>query len=248
MLAWEVPWSEEPDRLQPVGLQRVGHDRARMHTHITFSITKVNDHHSINYHFIYLSTLKTLHRWPGYDLCLFFSSSHQAPTHFTMITQMAFFLLIFLGIPWWSSGKDPALSLPRRQVQSLVGEPANCGTPSPAPKKNYPSHLPFTSPTQIASHHSDAKSSLPAFRPEVCRIFALLATIHQGHNLECTLLNEALCWPVNEKNDKWLMPPGNLEYKIQSTRKQKQVKLCWSDPHLSTDVFFSFNAQNNYMK
>ena len=130
------------------------------------------------------------------------------------------------GIPWWSSGQDPALSLPRRQVQSLVGEPANCGTPSPAPKKNYPSHLPFTSPTQIASHHSDAKSSLPALRPEVCRIFALLATIHQGHNLECTLLNEALCWPVNEKNDKWLMPPGNLEYKIQSTRKQKQVKLC----------------------
>ena len=25
-LAWESPWTEEPDRLQPVGSQRVGHD------------------------------------------------------------------------------------------------------------------------------------------------------------------------------------------------------------------------------
>ena len=27
-LAWKVPWMEEPGRLQSVGLQRVGHDRA----------------------------------------------------------------------------------------------------------------------------------------------------------------------------------------------------------------------------
>ena len=26
ILAWEIPWTEEPDRLQSVGLQRVGHD------------------------------------------------------------------------------------------------------------------------------------------------------------------------------------------------------------------------------
>ena len=25
-LAWEIPWTEEPGRLQPMGLQRVGHD------------------------------------------------------------------------------------------------------------------------------------------------------------------------------------------------------------------------------
>ena len=25
-LAWKIPWTEEPDRLQSVGLQRVGHD------------------------------------------------------------------------------------------------------------------------------------------------------------------------------------------------------------------------------
>ena len=26
ILAWKIPWTEEPDRLQYIGLQRVGHD------------------------------------------------------------------------------------------------------------------------------------------------------------------------------------------------------------------------------
>ena len=26
ILAWRIPWAEEPGRLKPVGLQRVGHD------------------------------------------------------------------------------------------------------------------------------------------------------------------------------------------------------------------------------
>ena len=26
ILAWRIPWTEEPDRLQSTGLQRVGHD------------------------------------------------------------------------------------------------------------------------------------------------------------------------------------------------------------------------------
>ena len=25
-IAWKIPWAEEPDRLQSMGLQRVGHD------------------------------------------------------------------------------------------------------------------------------------------------------------------------------------------------------------------------------
>ena len=28
ILAWEIPWTEEPGRLQSMGLQRVGHDLA----------------------------------------------------------------------------------------------------------------------------------------------------------------------------------------------------------------------------
>ena len=31
ILAWRIPWTEEPGRLQPVGLQRVGHDWAAEH-------------------------------------------------------------------------------------------------------------------------------------------------------------------------------------------------------------------------
>ena len=34
ILAWRIPWTEEPGRLQSMGLQRVGHNWA--HTHISF--------------------------------------------------------------------------------------------------------------------------------------------------------------------------------------------------------------------
>ena len=33
ILAWRIPWTEEPDGLQSIGLQRVRHDRATKHTH-----------------------------------------------------------------------------------------------------------------------------------------------------------------------------------------------------------------------
>ena len=31
-LIWEIPWAEEPDKLQSMGLQRVGHDRVTKST------------------------------------------------------------------------------------------------------------------------------------------------------------------------------------------------------------------------
>ena len=36
ILAWRIPWTEKPGRLQSIGSQRVGHDRsdlACVHTH-----------------------------------------------------------------------------------------------------------------------------------------------------------------------------------------------------------------------
>ena len=33
ILAWEIPWTEEPEGLQFMGSQRVGHGRATEHTH-----------------------------------------------------------------------------------------------------------------------------------------------------------------------------------------------------------------------
>ena len=39
VLAWEVPWTEEPGGLQSMGLQRVGHDRETQH-HTTCVVFK----------------------------------------------------------------------------------------------------------------------------------------------------------------------------------------------------------------
>ena len=36
VLAWKIPWTEEPGRLQSMGSQRVGHDST--HTHISTQI------------------------------------------------------------------------------------------------------------------------------------------------------------------------------------------------------------------
>ena len=41
ILAWRIPWTEEPGRLQLVGLQRVRHDRADT-THINNIFTALN--------------------------------------------------------------------------------------------------------------------------------------------------------------------------------------------------------------
>ena len=38
ILAWEIPWIEEPGGLQSMGLQRVGHDLVTEHTHIIFCL------------------------------------------------------------------------------------------------------------------------------------------------------------------------------------------------------------------
>ena len=35
ILAWRIPWTEEPGGLQSIGLQRVRHDRVTKHTHST---------------------------------------------------------------------------------------------------------------------------------------------------------------------------------------------------------------------
>ena len=34
ILAWEIPWTEEPPRLQSMGSQRIRHDLATKHSHL----------------------------------------------------------------------------------------------------------------------------------------------------------------------------------------------------------------------
>ena len=55
ILAWEIPWTEEPGGLQSMGLQRVGHGREteqiQQHTCskcITYSVIKTEYTHLIN--------------------------------------------------------------------------------------------------------------------------------------------------------------------------------------------------------
>ena len=38
ILAWGIPWTEGPGRLQSIGLQRVGHDLATKQQHILIDI------------------------------------------------------------------------------------------------------------------------------------------------------------------------------------------------------------------
>ena len=33
ILAWEIPWTKVPNKLESTGLQRAGHNWATMHTH-----------------------------------------------------------------------------------------------------------------------------------------------------------------------------------------------------------------------
>ena len=40
ILAWKVPWAEEPGRLQPTGWQRIGHDTT--HTHFMVGVYRVS--------------------------------------------------------------------------------------------------------------------------------------------------------------------------------------------------------------
>ena len=58
LLAWKIPWTEKPDGLQSMGLQRVRHDLAAGHTYILkigcsedSETISVNISYSIKVHF-----------------------------------------------------------------------------------------------------------------------------------------------------------------------------------------------------
>jgi len=41
ILAWKILWTEEPDELQSMGSQRVGHDWATEHEHANSKVTEL---------------------------------------------------------------------------------------------------------------------------------------------------------------------------------------------------------------
>ena len=46
ILAWKIPWTEEPGRLQSMGLQRVENNRAIEHAHIHIPISQYLDNYN----------------------------------------------------------------------------------------------------------------------------------------------------------------------------------------------------------
>ena len=45
ILAWKIPWTEDPGRLQFMGLQRVGHNSVTEHTDKCYSVTEPRRHY-----------------------------------------------------------------------------------------------------------------------------------------------------------------------------------------------------------
>ena len=43
IVAWKIPWTEEPGGLQSMGSQRAGHDSATEHTQKTFDTTLLGE-------------------------------------------------------------------------------------------------------------------------------------------------------------------------------------------------------------
>ena len=57
ILAWRIPWTEEPGGLQSMGSQTVGHDWATKHTHTHCEVSSSASGQCTFY----------LHKWYGFD-------------------------------------------------------------------------------------------------------------------------------------------------------------------------------------
>ena len=71
ILAWKIPWIEEPGRPQSLGSQRVGHDWATEHPPMTFTVqssSKDTQMHSFVIKIFHLYLVPSLIRRKGYIL------------------------------------------------------------------------------------------------------------------------------------------------------------------------------------
>ena len=116
-LAWKIPWTEEPGRLQSIGLQRVGHDWA---TSLSFFTTELgsknnnNDYHLLRTNYIMVPLQSA-----------FFTSG---PLHCTL-TLPRFLLCSFYG--WGMSGRSCYFTwlIPGGQPPSVKFMPVSISQP-----------------------------------------------------------------------------------------------------------------------
>ena len=92
-LAWRIPWTEEPDGLQSMGLQRVGHDWVTEHTYV----------------YLYIHTLCVLvsgEPWLIHSSCeagrrSFNSRQVHQPVQFPSSQRCCYWLTGFPPLLWW---------------------------------------------------------------------------------------------------------------------------------------------------
>ena len=94
ILAWRIPWTEEPGRLQSMGWQRVGHDWAtntHTHTHKYYCITDAVD--------MNLGKLRVILR----DRDAWYAAVHGLTKSWT---RLRYLTITIVGLSWWLSSKE----------------------------------------------------------------------------------------------------------------------------------------------
>ena len=81
ILAWEIPWAEEPGRLQSMGSQSVRHNLETKHTHIythNYLSNITSSYPQTLYTPLFRSSLKSLNSINIFSLVFFFFLPHHA--------------------------------------------------------------------------------------------------------------------------------------------------------------------------
>ena len=85
ILSWRIPWTEDPGRLQPIGLQRVGHDWARVNACTRASMSQEAFHkyqgfsHAVGEEVAEVRFLRVWSRKPVLCSSAFTPSGHTSP-------------------------------------------------------------------------------------------------------------------------------------------------------------------------
>ena len=91
ILAWEIPWTEKPGRLQSIGSQRVGHDLAtkQKQQYISISYNLVIVKQVKQYINIYQNQTK---------------KEKKRDTEMIYTCRKCIFAILLFGLPWWLRG------------------------------------------------------------------------------------------------------------------------------------------------
>ena len=113
ILAWRIPWTKEPGRLQFKGLQSIGHDWAT-NTHTQLNITKLSDSCDL---ILLLKSLPYI-RESYMNICIFriLKAAAQIKNY-----EASDRVGERYGLPWWLSSKESASQSRRHGLDPWVG-------------------------------------------------------------------------------------------------------------------------------